>query len=96
MSDGCDPARWAENKERTKGASPSGEGGYIPDLDKDISFLKEMLETFEKADGGNYGCHVAMDHLGVMIRDWLHELEKAKIAQPPPCAVNGWEKEIKT
>ena len=52
--------------------------GYMPDLDKDIDFLQEMKETFERIQNGNGWDKMQMDHLGTMIYDWLKELEQIK------------------
>jgi hypothetical protein len=54
--------------------------GYAPDLAKDIAFLKEMQRTFNKVNNGNGWDRMSMDHLGVMISDWLHELEEIDAA----------------
>ena len=52
--------------------------GYVPDLDKDISFLEEMSETFKKIKNGNGWDRMQMDHLGIMISDWLNELKQIR------------------
>jgi hypothetical protein len=58
--------------------SPAIAPGYAPDLAKDIGFLKEMEEVFDKIQNGNGWDRMQMDHLGIMIGDWLRELEKVE------------------
>ena len=53
---------------------------YAPDLDKDISFLREMKEIFYKGRNGNGWDRMRMEHLGIMISDWLFELKNIQRA----------------